>query len=1072
MGKESMFPIPVSKTKIIPPRRRTELLARKRLLDLVFGSLENKLVLVSAPAGYGKTSLLIDTALQSEFKCCWLSLDELDRDPQRFLTYLIASIAEQFPSVGGRTAAVMNGITSFEEDMERLAVTLVNEAYDSINEHFVLILDDFHILEDVQPIYDFLNRFIQLVDDNCHLLISSRTLTTLADLPLMVARDQVRGLSFSDLAFQVDEIQALIQKNNNVLISDEEARKLIEESEGWVTGLQFGIYGANHRPESKMGVGLYDFLGQQVVDRQSPDMRELLLRTSIMDEFDAALCESVLAPLYNSKQDWDAFIHTILTKNLFALPVGADGGSLRYHHIFRDYLRQRIQKERSDEVEFIVRRLSKAYEAQGEWEKAYAIIQQLGDVDALAELIDLASFNNLQNTGRLVENWLRDLPPSTIKNLPNILSVQGTLKLIHGDYRNGMADLERVMESFRKENNVPQLALALTRHSFGLRYFGDYQAALGDLEDALKLTEDRNDLQALYAEALYAKSACLIRLGRNRNALKCLEQALDILLRSNKQKDIPAVLTDIGSVHDLLGNYVEAERILLKALNIWKQEGNLWAQSALLNNMGNMYHQHGEYEKAAAAYEDGLLCARRSHHTRMETLIAIGIGDLYNELQDFEIAEQNYIYAGQLLQERDELFLLFSLHLGRANLAVLQSDFDSATVWTRAIENITKASQSHYENGHFDLLMGKFHLLQGAPETAIPRLKSAITHFNQDGLILELASAWVWLAAAYDAARQKKHAVETIKEMNNSKPLHTALYAAGQCRKWLEGLQTDAEVGRTIRDLLSRADKLTARLPHVRRELRRHAQVVEVPAAQLIIKGLGNTAVSVNGKELTPSDWQTQSVRELFFFFLSQSRPLTKEQVAEQFWSELDDPAKVRLRFKNEMYRLRRAAGNEVIRFDDQYYSFNRSLNYEYDVEAFESYVARAKSAKTNAEMISFYRKAVELMDGPYLDDIYYDWVIADRQRLNQMYLLALDALAELYQKEAKLDEALSMCQRAIAYQSFHEPAYRNSMQIHHRLGDRPAVINIYEACKTALRKHLSLPPSRETEELYRKLTS
>ena len=110
--------------------------------------------------------------------------------------------------------------------MERLAVTLVNETYELIQEHFVLILDDFHILQNAPLVPEFLDRFIQLVDENCHLVISSRTLTTLSNLPLMVAREQVSGLSFFDLTFRIEEIQELILQNQNVHISDEDAQKI------------------------------------------------------------------------------------------------------------------------------------------------------------------------------------------------------------------------------------------------------------------------------------------------------------------------------------------------------------------------------------------------------------------------------------------------------------------------------------------------------------------------------------------------------------------------------------------------------------------------------------------------------------------------------------------------------------------------------------------------------------------------------------------------------------------------------------------------------------------------------
>ncbi len=166
--------IPISKTKIILPRRRAELLSRARLVDILTERLDRRLIIVSAPPGYGKTSLLIDLAHQSELTFCWLGLDPLDRDPQRFVSYLIAAIAERFPDFGARSRSVLSSLTGFESGMEPLLVTLVNEIHDEIAEHFVLVLDDFHLLDDAPAIQAFVNRLVRLMDENCHMVLSSR----------------------------------------------------------------------------------------------------------------------------------------------------------------------------------------------------------------------------------------------------------------------------------------------------------------------------------------------------------------------------------------------------------------------------------------------------------------------------------------------------------------------------------------------------------------------------------------------------------------------------------------------------------------------------------------------------------------------------------------------------------------------------------------------------------------------------------------------------------------------------------------------------------------------------------
>src|SRR5512146_2639221 len=206
-------PIPISKSKIIVPHRRPELLSRPRLLDSLKALLHNKLLLLAAPAGYGKTSLLIDLAQNSEMPICWLSLDQLDRDPQRFLAYLIASLAQRFPDVGETSRHQLSRLRSIEQDAEAILVMLTNELYDRVENDFLLIIDDYHLLDEAPVISDLLNRFLQLLDDNCHILLSSRTLPALNDVTLMVAREQVAGLGHTELAFIPREVQALYAQN-------------------------------------------------------------------------------------------------------------------------------------------------------------------------------------------------------------------------------------------------------------------------------------------------------------------------------------------------------------------------------------------------------------------------------------------------------------------------------------------------------------------------------------------------------------------------------------------------------------------------------------------------------------------------------------------------------------------------------------------------------------------------------------------------------------------------------------------------------------------------------------------
>jgi two-component SAPR family response regulator len=340
--------------------------------------------------------------------------------------------------------------------------------------------------------------------------------------------------------------------------------------------------------------------------------------------------------------------------------------------------------------------------------------------------------------------------------------------------------------------------------------------------------------------------------------------------------------------------------------------------------------------------------------------------------------------------------------------------------------------------------------------------------FTEDGRELETLWSRVWLAAALSSAGEAG-AVEKFKSLLSGRgPASHALTAAFRlARPWLGRLKSDPNLGRAAGPLFLRADQLEARLPGLRRNLRRLPQAVTLSAPRLTIPSLGWTKVTVNGQ---PAEWPTQSVRELFFYFLASPKSLSKERVADSLWADTEDPERLKQRFKNEIYRLRRVVGLETITLDGELYRFNRSLDYDYDLDDFETYLARAKSAETDDERIVNYEKAMELMKGPYLADIGAVWAILDRERIQQIFLDAALRLAGLYLERGRAGSALDACQRALEIDPANESAHLLAMRSHAAHGDRAAIVRQYQTCREALEHLFGLPPSEETEKLYRQL--
>ncbi len=275
--------------KILVPQRAAHLVSRPRLNELL-GAIANKcLITISGPAGYGKTSLLVDFAVVSPLPACWYALDPSDQDPWVFLEYLVGAIEHRFPGATARTAALLSagGRTSFPT----IVSMLVRELY-TVGQDFVVILDDWHVVDHVPEIKDIVTHLL-LHCPHCHLILASRCYPSLPNMMLLTARRQMNSFNESQLRFTAAEAASVLEAGFATPISDQEAAALAEQAHGWITGILLSYHTARLAASEPLFGNtfaerqIYRYLVEQVFDQQATEIQEFLLELGAAGRADA-----------------------------------------------------------------------------------------------------------------------------------------------------------------------------------------------------------------------------------------------------------------------------------------------------------------------------------------------------------------------------------------------------------------------------------------------------------------------------------------------------------------------------------------------------------------------------------------------------------------------------------------------------------------------------------------------------------------------------------------------------------------------------------------------------------------
>ena len=537
-------------TKLHAPRRRRGVVERPRLTDRLADAALPSLTLVSAPAGFGKSTLLAEWfagGMHEDRSTAWLSLDARDNDPALFWSYVVAAVRTVVPDAGQGALSLLRS----SQPLESVVASLINDLADLTGD-LVLVLDDYHVIAAVD-LHEAMAFFLERLPTQVHLVLAGR-----ADPPLPLARLRARGdlleVRAADLRFTADEAAAYLSESMGLEVSAEDVDALEARTEGWIAALQLAALSMQGRDDPSGFIATFagddrfvvDYLAEEVLDRQPDEIRSFLLHTAILDRFTGALCDAV-----TGGSGGKAVLEGLDRANLFLVPLDDRRLWYRDHHLFSDVLRARLADQEPDRLDELHRRATDWYEASGDQPEAIAHAMAGQDVDRAAQLIELASpimFQTRQEA--TARRWLRALPAELFPARP-VLSIElvGAL-MVSGE----IAGVEPLLEGIERwlDPTVDATGAIVFDHAEFARlpaHVEVYRAALaliaGDIEGTIEHADSALGLAEPSDHLPRGSAAALVGLAHW--TVGDLEPA------SRRYTESIASLTAAGNVSDVLG---------------------------------------------------------------------------------------------------------------------------------------------------------------------------------------------------------------------------------------------------------------------------------------------------------------------------------------------------------------------------------------------------------------------------------------------------------------------------------------------------------------------------------------
>jgi LuxR family maltose regulon positive regulatory protein len=487
---------PLLRTKISIPRLPGEFVHRLRLTERIHQGVKGPLTLLVAPAGFGKTNLLIEWTKETDLPVAWLTIDSDDNELSRFIRYAIGALQTLEPGLGEEAFDLLE---SPKDDGWKIGLTLLINELSALPKEVVVVLDDFHTLED-SVILQRMDFFLQHTPPNLHLVIASRSEPEV-DLAFLRAKGRVLELGIDDLRFTGEEVERYFQEAAGLELPPETVHALEERTDGWITSLQMAAISLKDQVDpatllaNLQGKAHYlsDFLAEEVLDHQPGEIRQFLLKTSILEALSGPLCEAVVKP--DAQPGYGAvMLNRLEHANLFITAMDEKRQWFRYHPLFADFLRQVQAQVNPAEIPELHKRAAVWAEGNGYLNEAFRHALASRDMAWAADMIE-RNVPAMINMGEMstLARWIGRLPEEITHKRP-LLSLGYAWSLIVSNRldlaRDWLEDVQQSVEQFEQQAAAaPTLDVDLSGIRGGLALCESHLAMLsGDLEKAADLS--------------------------------------------------------------------------------------------------------------------------------------------------------------------------------------------------------------------------------------------------------------------------------------------------------------------------------------------------------------------------------------------------------------------------------------------------------------------------------------------------------------------------------------------------------------------------------------------------------